>query len=91
MAKRGGFVTAQMLVAGVLVSGGSTALASPAPHHDWSGVAECLTGGNWQATGITYNANGPRGVGGGYGGLRSARSPGGCTDQRPGCSTATQN
>jgi pyruvate/2-oxoglutarate dehydrogenase complex dihydrolipoamide acyltransferase (E2) component len=69
MAKRGGLVTVHVLVAGVLVGGGSTAQAAPTPHHDWSGVAECLTGGNWQATGTTYNANGPRGVGAGYGGL----------------------
>jgi hypothetical protein len=69
MAKRGGLVTVQVLVAGVLVGGGSIAQATPTPHHDWSGVAQCLTGGNWQATGITYNANGPRGAGAGYGGL----------------------
>jgi hypothetical protein len=69
MAKRGGVVTVQMLVAGVLVGGSSIAQAAPTPHHDWSGVAQCLTGGNWQATGTTYNANGPRGVGAGYGGL----------------------
>lgn len=69
MAKRGGLVTVQVLVAGVLVGGGSVAQAAPTPHHDWSGVAQCLTGGDWQATGTTYNANGPRGAGAGYGGL----------------------